>query len=267
MAERITKYIANDLNVANDLKILGTLHPNVLTSPGSYSNAKDDFIVSVNSGTSSVTLSATPFTVDINNIVLGAAYVSSLSGTTYQIETLPLDNIDFVTDTITFNSFNRNFTDNDSVIIVLTGPDKGYDLDQNTYLTQEQSPLWSYYSSTLEIISSTNSAVNNYFEIIYWGNYNHGSISLLATDAGTTGCTVRIYTEVIPDSTVPTAGGTPSNGWIDITDSIIDVNTTEQSQIKFYTIFDTSFRPDRLLLEYEFTSSTNAIDAYVKKWY
>jgi hypothetical protein len=265
MAERLTKYIANDLNVANDLKILGTLHPNVLTSPGSYSNAKDDFTLTVNSGTKTVTLSATPFTVEIKNIVLGAAYVAALTGSTYSVETLSINDIDFANDVITFNGFSRNFTDNDNVILVITGPDKGYDIDQNTMLTQEQSPLWSYYSETLEVISSTNIAINKYFETITWGNYNHGFISLLATDS--VGCSVKIYTEVIPDSTVPATGGSPSNGWIEITDSIVDVNTTNQTQIKFYSVFDNSFRPDRLLIEYEFTSATNAIDAYIKKWY
>lgn len=263
MAEKIKKYIANDLNVANDLKILGTLHPNILTSPGSYSSAKNDFIVAVNTGTKSITLSSTPFTVEIKNIILGAAYISTVSGSSYTTETLSLNNIDFIYDTITFNDFTRDFTSDDEVILVLTGPERGYDSLLNSLLTIDLNPVWEKYSDTTTIVSSTNSAINNYFEIINWGNFNHGYLTMLATDPS--GCTVRIYTEVIPDSTIPSNGGSPSSGWIDITSTITSVNTNSQTQIKFYEVLD--FRPDRLLIEYVFTSATNAIDAYVKKWY
>jgi len=266
MADRIARYIGNDLTVEHDLIINGEVAGgSSSSSSGNYSNAKDDFNVSIIVGTKTITLSQLPFTIDIKNIIGGSAKVTGLSGNTYTTEILSVDAIDLIGDNITFNGFARDFSTNDEVTLTLSGPDKSYDQDLNTTLTQEQSPIYSYYSDSVVIVSDTNLAVNNYFSSIPWGNYNHGYISLIATDPSN--CTVKLYAEMVPDSVVPATGGTPGTTWLDITNDVISVDTIDTSTIKFMSIFDRSFRPDNLLLEYEFSGAVNAIDAYVKKWY
>ena len=108
-----------------------------------YHNINDaDFNVAPVVGTNTVTVTGTPFTMEVGNVIIGAAYVIDNLGNRIDLPIKTL--LDITGDVITFGSYTGTFAATDEVIILMLAATKAYDTDLNGLLTSDLNPLPSH---------------------------------------------------------------------------------------------------------------------------
>jgi len=224
-----------------------------------YTNAAGDFTATPNDGTKTITITGLPFTLEAINLASVVKIDSSGNR-----ESVATTNVTVSGGVITLSGAADDFASTDTVAVTLIGPDKAYDLAQDSQKSLVQNPEWAHYTDVEHVIDESNVAVNNYFVEIVPDitGYRGACIQVHSIDA--TGFDWTLYATLDTSATVPSAGGTAGVTWIDVTTDVFGGALTGTA-IDDLGYIDNQM-PLRYMMEYENQNATNTIDCWIRKY-
>lgn len=124
-----------------------------------YSNAQNDFTATPTSGSKIITVTGLPFTLEAKHVINGSIKEISSAGA---ISAVKLSNVTVSSGVVTLSGA-TNFGSGSSVLMTITGPNKGYDVNLDISKTIEQSPLWAYYIEESLVDTTNINSGSNYY--------------------------------------------------------------------------------------------------------
>jgi len=118
-----------------------------------YTNMSGDFVATITNGTTNITITGLPFTLEAGHVVLGS--IKKKVVTTNVITTLLPSTVSVSGGVITLGGV-TNFATGDEVYISLIGPDKAYDISLDSQQVVVQNPDYGHYTGVETLISETN---------------------------------------------------------------------------------------------------------------
>lgn len=274
MAQEVKKYIGNDLNVARDLIVQGQtsgISANGLANGyGTYNSSRDDFIVTPISGTNQITLSQTPFTVEAENIIGGQCYLlRDLTGSSGQeVIEIPLVNFEYLSNTLTLRDFDDTFLSTDTVVLKISGPLRGFDINQDVFKFIEQVRERDTADSWLGLgvfDAATNLSVTTHNEPIYW-NSGHRDMDIEIKNLTGTGITVNAYVTGYADADINPSDPDNDADWTRANLRIFGTNMElSGGDGNIYNTVD-KINPEMILIHVNVTDSTNTINVRYRKY-
>jgi len=123
-----------------------------------YSNAQGDFIATANVGTKTITLSAYASTVLSSVLGTGIHFQNAVikrRNSAGAVDTLPVTNVSFASNVLTLSDMTANFASGDTVVVMVIGPDKGFD-EANDFQKVTQGTLLAGEDLTNNVIKVEN---------------------------------------------------------------------------------------------------------------
>ena len=228
-----------------------------------YSTAQGDFTATTTTGTTNITITGLPFTLEAKHVVNGAIKRIDSSGVVTAVDTGTVS----VSGGVITLSEADNFAAGDTVVVSLTGPDKAYDEALDANIVYVLNPDYANYTSAEHLVdvSAVGDAVTSRYVIPMEG-YKHLSmhIKLATTNAGDT-ITLTVFATNNSD-----ADDSADTDWVDVSTTILgaankSANNSTTEEIYFV---DTALIPLKFMVKTVTVSggtNTNAADVYIKK--
>lgn len=122
-----------------------------------WSNAQGDFTAAVTTGTTNITLTGLPFTLEDDHVAFGSIKKIDSSG---NISSLDTSNATVSGSVITLGN-ESNFSAGDTVVVSLFGPDKAYDGALDAGLTYVTNPEYNHYTSVETLIDESDLGITD----------------------------------------------------------------------------------------------------------
>lgn len=117
-----------------------------------YSTAQGDFTATVTDGTTNITITGLPFTLEEKHVVNGSIKKITSAGV---VSTVDSGNISVSGGVITLSEAD-DFVSGDEVIVSVTGPDKAYDEALDANIVTVLNPEYAHYTSVEQLVDESN---------------------------------------------------------------------------------------------------------------
>jgi len=118
-----------------------------------YTNAAGDFVATPTNAARTITITGLAFTLEAKHVVAGSIIKIASDGT---VEAVDTTSVSVTAGVITLANAEDTFVTADELYVTLIGPDKWYDLSQDSAKVIVQNPLWAHYTDVENIISASN---------------------------------------------------------------------------------------------------------------
>ena len=217
-----------------------------------YTNAAEDFTATVNPGTSTITITGLPFTLEAKHVVAGSIKRILAAGTVSDVD---LGVVEVAGGVITLDDA-AVFATGTKLYMTLIGPDKHYDTDLDSDKNLVQNPNYAHYTDIENIISATNESTGAHR--VEWQMDSYKYISLqIALTGGVTG-TVWATNDSNADTT-------KDMDWVDVSSDVLGAAQVVDSKGIYFV--DTPTMPLKYMLKYDCKDGINAIDVHLRRYY
>ena len=232
-----------------------------------YTNLNDsDFVATPTVGTKNVVITGLGFTIEADNVAVGAAYLVDATGNYTSIPVKTLTTV--AAGTVTLGGMTDNFAAGETVVMLLIGKTKAYAILQDLLKVSNETPEWGHYTEPEHLVDEADEAAGTNRFIIEAEGYRFLSLH------------VKLYAATADDTVTLTfwatnnedADDTADTDWVDISATVlggasIAANNATVEEIHF---IDTAFIPLRYMVKIVYAyggggSADNAADVYVKK--
>jgi len=226
-----------------------------------YSTASGDFTASTTNGTKIITLSGLPFPLTLDNLILSD--IKKIDSTGLVTSVLTTSIVLTGPNSFRLDDEEANFATGDQVTVAMVGPDKAYDKNQDVIKQERQNPEWDHYTSIEHLVDVTNGTPGTYFIAFEVAAYRNLAIQLNASDA--IGAAFVLYATLDENAVVPATDGSAGATWVNMNDMLLGgvIVGTTISELSF---IDTSYMPNRYMIQYTIQDATNTVDSWIRKY-
>ncbi len=217
-----------------------------------YTNI-EDFIATVNAGTKTITIAGLPFNLEEKHVVAGS--IKIIDTTTGAVTTAVLTSVSVSVGVVTLGNLSTNFLSTDTLFVTLIGPDKAYDTGLDVGKSAIQNPEHAHFTAINHIIDELNVSAGTTRVEVQAESFKYHALYL----AGSGGVTFTIWAALDPSATTASDAG-----WKDISDIVMGVASLVDSADVYF--IDTPMMPEKFMIKYVTTDSTNAVDAFWRKY-